>query len=77
MINTAPPFCPAIYGKRHIFPKPTADPAVARITPSLLPKLALSSLAIFILLINSDAKVLKITSVFADYADYFVFLQQN
>jgi hypothetical protein len=28
-------------------PKPTADPAVARITPSLLPKLALSNFAIY------------------------------
>jgi hypothetical protein len=47
MINTAPPFWPAIYGNRHILPKPTADPAVARITPSLLPKLALSNFAIY------------------------------
>ena len=29
--------------ERHTFPNPTADPAVAKITPSLLPKLALSS----------------------------------
>jgi hypothetical protein len=51
IINTAPPFCPVIYGKRHIFPNPTAEPAVAKITPSLLPKLALSSLAICTFLI--------------------------
>ena len=41
-MNTAPPFCPAIYGNRHTLPSPTAEPAVASITPSLLPKLPLS-----------------------------------
>jgi hypothetical protein len=41
-MNAAPPFSPAMYGKRHTFPKPTAEPAVARIIPILLPKLALS-----------------------------------
>jgi hypothetical protein len=42
-IKAAPPFSPVIYGKRHTLPNPTAEPAVARITPSLLPKFALSS----------------------------------
>ena len=45
IINTskkaAPPFSPTIYGKRQILPKPTAHPTVARITPSLLPNVAL------------------------------------
>ena len=41
-IKAAPPFSPTIQGKRQIFPKPTAEPADAKITPILLPKLALS-----------------------------------
>ena len=30
-----PPYSPVIYGNFHIFPKPTAEPAAARINPSL------------------------------------------
>ena len=42
MIKAAPPFSPAIYGNRHTLPKPMAEPAVASITPILLPNFALS-----------------------------------
>ena len=35
MINTAPPFCPAIVGKRQICPKPIELPSVAIIKPIL------------------------------------------
>jgi len=31
MTNAPPPFSPAIYGNFQIFPKPTADPAAAKI----------------------------------------------
>ena len=41
-IKAAPPFWPAIYGNRHTLPRPTAEPAVARMMPILLPKFALS-----------------------------------
>ena len=39
IINAAPPWFPASYGKRQIFPKPTAEPAAAKTAPNLLPKL--------------------------------------
>lgn len=40
-MNAAPPLWPVIYGKRQILPRPTAEPAVANITPNLLPKFTL------------------------------------
>jgi hypothetical protein len=43
MMNAAPPFCPVMNGKRHTLRSPTAEPAVARIIPNLLPKLPLFS----------------------------------
>jgi hypothetical protein len=35
--NAPPPFSPATYGKRQMFPKPMAEPAVAAIAPNLEP----------------------------------------
>ena len=43
-MKAAPPSCPVIYGNRHILPKPTAEPAVARITPILVPNFPLCSI---------------------------------
>ena len=40
-IKAAPPFWPVINGNRHIFPNPTADPAVAKTIASLLPNVPL------------------------------------
>ena len=37
--NAPPPYCSARYGKRHRFPRPTAEPAAARMKPSLPEKL--------------------------------------
>jgi hypothetical protein len=39
--NAAPPFCPARYGKRQIFPNPTAEPAAAMMNPKRPEKLPL------------------------------------
>ena len=43
-INAAPPCEPVSVGKRHTLPSPTAEPAAARMMPSLLPKLFLFSI---------------------------------
>jgi hypothetical protein len=51
----APPFSPAIYGKRHMFPNPTAEPAVARISPNVFLKFALSDISYLVL----PAKLIK------------------
>ncbi len=32
--NAPPPLAPTIYGNRHIFPMPTADPILARMKPA-------------------------------------------
>jgi hypothetical protein len=32
-MKAAPPFSPVVVGKRHILPRPTAEPAVASIRP--------------------------------------------
>jgi hypothetical protein len=36
IMNAPPPFWSACPGKRRKFPRPTAEPATARITPRLL-----------------------------------------
>ena len=41
IMNAAPPFSPTRYGKRHRFPSPTAEPAIATRAPNRLPKLSL------------------------------------
>ena len=41
MMKAAPPFSPTRYGKRHRFPSPTAEPAIATRAPKRLPKLSL------------------------------------
>jgi hypothetical protein len=43
-IKAAPPFSPVVVGKRHILPSPTAEPAVASISPSLDAKLFLETI---------------------------------
>lgn len=44
--KAAPPLLPTSQGKRQMLPSPTAEPAEARMIPSLLPKLALSFVVI-------------------------------
>ena len=44
MMYEAPPFSPAMYGKRQTLPRPTADPAVASIIPNVFLKFALSDI---------------------------------
>lgn len=34
MTNAAPPFSPATYGKRQMFPNPMAEPAAAIMKPA-------------------------------------------
>ena len=41
MMKAAPPYSPTIYGKRHMFPRPMADPAMAIRTPNRLVKFSL------------------------------------
>ena len=65
-MKAAPPFSPVIYGNRHTLPKPTADPAVARITPILLPKFALYSF-IYKITYNKRCKIKY----------FFLLLQKN
>src|SRR5690606_41436252 len=37
MKNAPPPFSYATYGKRHMFPRPTAEPTAAMIKPARVP----------------------------------------
>ena len=46
MMKAAPPFWPVSMGKRHILPRPTAEPAAASTAPSLLPKFSRELLSI-------------------------------
>lgn len=50
-MNAAPPYSPVMYGKRQTLPSPTAEPAVASITPSFVPKLALSKCVMVVFLV--------------------------
>jgi hypothetical protein len=52
MMKAAPPFCPVINGKRQMFPKPIAEPAVARTMASLLLNAPLFSIFLKKLVIN-------------------------
>jgi hypothetical protein len=36
MMNAAPPFAPVMDGNFQMFPNPTAEPRVAKMTPNLL-----------------------------------------
>jgi hypothetical protein len=45
-----PPFSPTTYGNLQMFPKPIADPAVAAITPNLLPKLSRVERSTFVIM---------------------------
>ena len=40
-MSAAPPFSPTVVGKRQMFPRPTAEPAVANIMPVFEPKFAI------------------------------------
>ena len=46
-MKAAPPYSPAMYGNRQMFPRPMADPAMAIMTANLPPKVSLS-VAIFV-----------------------------
>jgi hypothetical protein len=41
-MKAAPPFCPTMYGKRQMLPRPMAEPAMAMIAVNRLLKLPLS-----------------------------------
>ena len=62
--NIPPPYFAARYGKRQIFPNPTAEPAAARINPSLEPNPLFTPLIwLLILRIFPSAETVKAVSL--------------
>jgi hypothetical protein len=51
MRNAQPPFSPTIYGKRQIFPIPTAEPIAAKTKPIYEPQFSLETLGILFIFI--------------------------
>ncbi len=50
IINAPPPYCPVIYGNRHILPNPTDEPTAAIIAPNEELKPRVSLIVIYIII---------------------------